>query len=224
VRLGSPREPVWLEMVDGSAWLTGVHDPLAAEGYGRKRAQVAARIGAYLANPAAAERAVAEEGDLPYESLARAVLRWRAGPEIDIPFQAEMRADMEATVWLARGTVLAWREVELDDGTPAPCEPVRIEQALRELPGAVTSFRNGYFGALALWTVEKKGSGTSPGGTGTAEGGSASTASTTSPAAAPAASAAPTSHADRAARKAPRSGRSSARAPAPSAAPNGTAG
>lgn len=193
MRLGSPREPAWLEMVDGSAWLAGVHDPLAAEGYGRKRAQALARI-----RP--------------------------AGDDPDATFEAELQADMEATVWLARRTVVAWREVELDDGTPAPCEPERVEQALRELPGAAASFRNGYFSALALWTVEKKGSASSRGGTGTAGADSASTASTTSPAAAPAASAAPTSPAAPGARKAPRSGRSSARAPAPPAAPNGTAG
>lgn len=182
MRLGSPRDPVWLDMPGGSSWLVDVHDPLAAEGYGRRRAQALAKL--------------RHSGD---------------EPDPDDALEAELQADLQATVWLARRTVRDWRDVELDDGTPAPCDPDHVTQALCELPGAAVLFRNAYFGALAPWTVEKKGSGTSPPGTGTAAP-SAPAAPSTRPAA-NGASAALTSPPDRAARKASRSGTSSAPPP-----------
>lgn len=184
MRLGSPRDPTWLDMPGGSSWLVDVHDPLAAEGYGRRRAQAAARL-----------RPPGDE------------------PDADALLDAELQADLQATVWLARRTVRDWRDVELDDGTPAPCDPDHVTQALCELPGAAVLFRNAYFGALAPWTVEKKGSATSPPGTGTAA--PSAPAAGPTPPAADGASAAPTSPAAPAARRASRSGSSSA-PPAPS--------
>lgn len=196
MRLGSPREPVWLELPPDQRWLTDVHAQDAIPGYHRRREQ----------------------------ALARALSRLRAERPGDDPVELEMdaqaEADRVAVAWLAARTVREWQGVELDDGTPAPCVRERVIQAVCETPNGAALFWSGFVGALALWSVEKKGSGTSPPGTGTA----ASGAGAARASAEPGANAARSRSGDRAAKRVKRSGPSSAPATASSSAPNGTAG
>jgi hypothetical protein len=138
VRLGSPLGPVWLDQLDGSSWLTEVHDPLVVDLYARRRDQALQR-----------RRPAGDDPDALLEAEA-----W-ADYEATVWLARRTVRDWRDMVWD-------------DTGEPVPCEPDVVAQALAENPGAAAVFRNRFFAALSRWAVEKKGSATSPPGTGTA--------------------------------------------------------
>jgi hypothetical protein len=75
-------------------------------------------------------------------------------------------AKTEAAIAYACRAIESWEGVAQADGSPAPCEPLLIEQAMREVPTLLDVFVTQRNIARWEWSAEGSASAASPNGTG----------------------------------------------------------